>query len=128
MTSFIDKSASLTPGAYQIIANKKTEPAFTESASIKTGKGSYLCRRCGLALFRADSKFASGCGWPSFDRPLGARCVEEHQDATHGMQRTEVVCSHCDAHLGHIFPDGPPETTSLRYCINSVSLEFHPDE
>ncbi|MEC9481967.1 MAG: peptide-methionine (R)-S-oxide reductase MsrB [Halomonas sp.] len=120
--------AQLTPEQYHVTREKGTEPPFSGDHEVSGEQGIYHCVCCGAALFENEHKFASGCGWPSFDRPLGKQAVEEHFDGAHGMRRTEVVCSHCDAHLGHVFPDGPRETTGLRYCINSVALTFHPDE
>lgn len=112
----------LSADEYRICREKGTEPAFTGKYwECKGTPGVYLCRCCGEALFDTDEKFDSGSGWPSFSQPLEGAPVEEIQDNKHGMIRTEVVCSRCDAHLGHVFPDGPGPK-GLRYCINSASL------
>jgi peptide-methionine (R)-S-oxide reductase len=115
----------LTPEQYHVLREKGTERAFTgEYASSKT-PGTYRCAACGEELFTSDTKFDSGCGWPSFFEPAEAAKVQEHEDTTFGMRRVEVTCSKCDSHLGHVFPDGP-RPTGLRYCINSVSLKLDP--
>nr|WP_298522650.1 peptide-methionine (R)-S-oxide reductase MsrB [uncultured Halomonas sp.] len=118
----------LTPEQYRVTREKGTEPPFSGDHQVGDEHGIYHCVCCGAALFENERKFEAGCGWPSFDRPLADAAVEEHYDDSHAMRRIEVVCSRCDAHLGHVFPDGPKETTGLRYCINSVSLDFHPGE
>ena len=82
---------------------------------------------CDARLFESERQFNAGCGWPSFDAPVAESAVAEHRDTSHGMIRTEVVCHNCGAHLGHVFPDGPPQTTGLRYCINGVALKFEPN-
>ncbi|MCG6657346.1 peptide-methionine (R)-S-oxide reductase MsrB [Halomonas campisalis] len=120
--------AQLTPEQYRVTREKGTEPPYSGNYRVSDEHGIYHCVCCNAPLFENEHKFDAGCGWPSFDRPLGKSAVEEHLDDTHGMQRTEVVCSHCNAHLGHVFPDGPPDTTGLRYCINSVAISFHPGE
>jgi peptide-methionine (R)-S-oxide reductase len=115
--------AQLTPEQFNICRKRGTEAAFSgEFASFK-GDGEYTCVCCGNTLFRSADKFDSGTGWPSFMAPAAPHAVEEKRDTSHGMIRTEVVCARCDAHLGHVFPDGPPPT-GMRYCINSVCLEF----
>ncbi|WP_346799212.1 peptide-methionine (R)-S-oxide reductase MsrB [Halomonas sp. Bachu 37] len=119
---------TLSPEAYRVTRQKGTEPPFSSDCQVNDKIGIYHCVCCHAPLFENEHKFEAGCGWPSFDRPLGSHSVEEHDDTSHGMQRTEVTCAHCDAHLGHVFPDGPAATTGLRYCINGVALEFHPDE
>jgi len=110
--------------AYFILREKGTERAFTGKYWNFKEKGSYECAGCGTELFESDSKFDSGCGWPSFFQPSENDTIEEHRDTTHGMIRVEVVCKNCGGHLGHVFEDAPQTPTGLRYCINSASLNF----
>ena len=115
---------SLTPEQYRVLRQKGTERPFTGQYADTKCPGVYLCAACGLELFASEAKFDAGCGWPSFFDPLNKEHVEEHEDRSHGMTRTEVTCSRCGGHLGHLFPDGPTPT-GLRYCINSASLRFN---
>lgn len=117
---------ALTPEQYQVLREKGTERAFTGEYWNHHAAGKYTCAGCGAELFASEAKFDSGCGWPSFDRPAGSNAVATAEDHSHFMRRTEVLCPKCGGHLGHVFDDGPRETTGLRYCINSLSLKFEP--
>ena len=116
----------MTPEQYAIAREAGTEPAFSGCYWNTKDAGTYHCSGCGLALFRSDTKYDSGSGWPSFFTPIDERNVTVRSDHSHGMVRTEVVCSACDAHLGHVFDDGPPPT-GKRFCMNSASLRLVKD-
>jgi len=118
-----DWKKSLSPEQYYIARQKGTERAWTSKFEKFDEKGTYYCAACGNALFQSDTKFESGCGWPSFYQPISKTSIIYIPDNTLGMQRTEVECGRCKAHLGHVFEDGPPPT-GLRYCINGVILDF----
>lgn len=116
--------ARLTPEQYHILREKGTERAFTGVYDKHYEEGEYFCAGCGAKLFESDAKYNSGCGWPAFSAPADDDAIAEHRDTSYGMVRTEVTCAKCDGHLGHVFPDGPPEAGGLRYCINSASIDF----
>jgi peptide-methionine (R)-S-oxide reductase len=114
----------LTPEQYHVLRLKGTEAPFENEYDHVFESGTYRCAGCGAELFDSGAKYDSGCGWPAFTAPAAEDAVEEELDASHGMIRTEVLCAACGGHLGHVFPDGPPEAGGLRYCINSAALRL----
>lgn len=120
----MQKNPNLTESQKKIMFEGGTEPAFTSKLLKNKEEGNYKCANCGNLLFDSSSKFDSGTGWPSFDDISHSESVELKEDLSHGMNRSEVLCKNCGAHLGHVFDDGPKDTTGKRYCINGTCLEF----
>jgi peptide-methionine (R)-S-oxide reductase len=118
-----DWSSILTPDEYSVMREKGTERPFSGKYNIHNDNGIFRCKGCQTELFSSSSKFDASCGWPSFDEEIEKGKIKEVIDKTHGMVRTEIVCANCDAHLGHVFNDGPT-ATGIRYCVNSISLDF----
>ncbi len=132
MTKRVEKSdaewrAQLSPEQYKVTREHGTERAGASPLNHEKREGVFACVCCGAPLFASDAKFESGTGWPSFYAPMGGGAVTEHEDRSFLMRRTEVRCAQCDAHLGHVFPDGP-RPTGLRYCMNGVALDFKPGD
>jgi peptide-methionine (R)-S-oxide reductase len=120
--------AELTPEQYYVLRQHGTERPGSSPLNREKRKGAFLCAACAMPLFASGAKFDSGTGWPSFDRPASEAAVTEHDDLSLFVHRTEVCCARCGGHLGHVFPDGPRESTGLRYCINGAALKFKPED
>ncbi len=118
----------LTPEQYHVLREKGTEAPFTGKLLNEKGSGDFVCAACGQVVFKSDTKFDSGSGWPSFYDPANTKAVKLIEDNSHGMHRTEVVCANCGGHLGHMFEDAPDQPTGQRFCINSCSLDFKPQK
>ena len=114
----------LDADSYRVLREKGTERAFSGEYYLNKATGIYECKACGNEIFHSSKKYDSGCGWPSFTEPVNPDAIEVHMDYSHGMIREEILCSSCGSHLGHRFPDGPTDQGGIRYCINSVSLDF----
>lgn len=119
--------AELSPAQFQVLRKGGTEPAFSSELNDIHEPGTFVCAACENPLYRTENKFDSGTGWPSFDRPIDEKNVDYRPDRIGGMKATEVACANCGGHLGHVFNDGPKETTGKRHCINGVALKFIPD-
>ena len=119
------KNPDLTNEQKAVLFDKATEAPFSGALLYTFDTGDYTCANCGSILFTSDTKFDSDCGWPSFDQAVKG-AIKTEADNSHGMVRTEIMCAHCGGHLGHVFDDGPKDTTGLRYCVNSLSLQFTP--
>ncbi len=120
-------SKVLTKEVYEVARKKGTEQAFSGKFLDFEGRGTYFCAACGNVLFRSDAKYATTCGWPSFFEPVSEKSIFYQPDNSHGLMRTEVICGRCGSHLGHVFDDGPPPA-GKRFCMNSIVLDFEPDE
>lgn len=122
-----DWKKELSPEEYYVLRQKGTERPFSGEYNLHFKNGDYHCKACNAKLFESEHKFESGCGWPSFDQAVEG-AIEYIRDTSHGMIRTETLCANCGSHLGHVFNDGPRETTGQRYCINSISIDFEPND
>lgn len=122
----MEPNTDLSDEQKQVLFEKATEAPYSGALLEENRLGDYVCANCQATLFSSDSKYDAGCGWPSFDQAI-EDSVNYLDDNSHGMKRIEVTCSNCGGHLGHVFPDGPQQTTGQRYCINSLSLNFHPE-
>ena len=118
----------LDPQSYKVLREKGTERPFTGQYNLNKDTGIYECKACGNEIFHSSKKFESGCGWPSFTEPVRPDAIDVHMDNSHFMIREEILCGKCGGHLGHRFPDGPKDQGGIRYCINSVSLDFKEGE